>query len=82
MNFIQKKKVFSENKNLFKSYSTVFKLKELQLKTHHFHTNTPNQKPIRIHIKWEVQDGPKKRKFDTTAFSFLKISVQQPLKNS
>ena len=50
---------FLENENFFsKNWRTIFQLKALRLKTHHFHTKLPYQKPILRHIESWVQNGP------------------------
>ena len=48
---------FLKNENLFRTnWSTVFKLKVLGMKTQHFYTKLPCQKPMLRQIEWEVQD--------------------------
>ena len=67
---------FLKNKNLFsKNWSTVFKLKALISKTHHFYTKPPNQKPISRQIEWWLQNGPitKNRVLPVTASFFWKF---------
>ena len=42
-----------ENKKFFlKNWNTVFQLKTLILKMHHFHTKLPYQKPTLRQIEW------------------------------
>ena len=54
---------FLENENLFqRNWSIVFYLKAIILKTHHFHTKLPYQKPMFRQIKWWLQNGPIKKK--------------------
>ena len=43
-----------ENENLF----SIFQLKALRFKTHHFHTKLPYQNPTLRQIKWRLQNGP------------------------
>ena len=53
------KQIFSGKQKPFsKSWSTVFYLKALRLKMHHFHTKLPYQKPTIWQIEWRVQNGP------------------------
>ena len=53
---------FLENEKLFqRNWSTVFYLKAIILKTHHFHTKLPYQKPMLRQIKWWLQNGPIKK---------------------
>ena len=47
-----------KRKPLSKKWSTVFWLKALRLKTHHFHTKLPYQKAMLRQIEWWVQNGP------------------------
>ena len=50
---------FSAKRQPFwKNWSTVFYLKALRLKTHHFHTKLSYQKPKLRQIEWWVQNGP------------------------
>ena len=42
--------IFWKTKTFFKFWSTVFQLKELRLKTKHFHTKLLCQKPILRHV--------------------------------
>ena len=50
---------FLENENLSsKNCSTVFQLKPLRLKTHHFHSKLLCQKPMLRQIEWRQQNGP------------------------
>ena len=63
-------------KNFFKkNWSTVFQLKALRLKTHHFHTKLPYQKPMLRQIKQSLQSGPlkKNRVFPLTTLFFWKF---------
>ena len=43
---------FLENENLLQKTEVVFELKALRLKTHHFHTKLPYQKPMLRQIEW------------------------------
>ena len=47
---------FLENENHFQK--TGVPLKALKLKTYHFHTKLPCQKPMLRQIKWWLQNGP------------------------
>ena len=42
----------------FKNWRTAFYLNVLRLRTQHFHTKLPSQKPMFRQIEWEVQNGP------------------------
>ena len=53
---------FLENENLLQKTEVVFELKALRLKTHHFHTKLPYQRPMLRQIKWWLQNGPIKKK--------------------
>ena len=53
-NTLTLKQIFCFSKN----WSTVFWLKVLRLKTHHFHIKLPYQKPILRQIEWWLQNGP------------------------
>ena len=67
--FSGKRKPFSEN------WSTIFKLKAIRLKTHHFHTKLSYLKPmLRQIVRW-VQNGPitKKGVLPVTTLFFEKI---------
>ena len=46
---------FGKRKRSSKNWCTVFKLKALKLKTHHFHTKMPYQKPMLRQKEWWVQ---------------------------
>ena len=46
---------FSGKRKLFKKTGV---LKALRLKTHHFHTKLPYQKPMLRQIEWWLQNGP------------------------
>ena len=48
----------NEKEPLSKNWSTVFYLEALRLKTHHFHTKPPYQKPMLGQIEWWLQNGP------------------------
>ena len=50
--FSGKRKPFS------KSWGTVFQLKPLRLKTHHFHSKLLCQRPMLRQIEWRLQNGP------------------------
>ena len=50
--FSGKRKPFSKN------WRTDFLLKVLRLRTHHFHSELPCQKPMLRQIEWWVQNGP------------------------
>ena len=43
---------FLENENLLKNWSTIFELKEIRLKSRHFHTKLPYQMPMLRQIEW------------------------------
>ena len=66
---------FLENKNLEKNWSTVFRLKPLRLKIHHFHSKVLCQKPILRQIEWRLQNGPftKNGVLPVTSLFFWKI---------
>ena len=66
---------FLKNKNLFKSWSTVFLLKVLWLKTQHFHAKPLRQKTMLTQIEWGVQDGTitKKGMLPVTTLVFRKF---------
>ena len=65
-------------KRFSKKWSTVFWLKALRLKTHHFHTKLPYQKPMLRQIDWWVKNGPitKSGVLPVTILFFLKILFQ------
>ena len=52
------KKSFWKTKHFPKSWSIIFQLKVLSLKTQHFHTKLPYQKLMLRQIEWGVQNGP------------------------
>ena len=47
-----------ENKNPLKSWSIIFQLKPLRLKTHHFHSKLHCQKPTLRQLERRLQNGP------------------------
>ena len=47
-----------ENENPSKSWSIIFKLKPLRLKTHHFHSKLLCQKPTLRQLECRLQNGP------------------------
>ena len=49
---------FLEKTNLFKKLKYRFLVEVLRLKTHHFHTKLPDEKPMLRQIEWCVQNGP------------------------
>ena len=49
--FSEKRKPFSKN------WSSIYSLKVLILKTHHFYTKLPCQKPLLRQVEWGVQNG-------------------------
>ena len=84
MNFIQEKKQFSENKNILKKLEYSFLVERTAIKnlTFPYKSAKPkaNMKINRMRsTRWTYH---KKWSFITTAFSFLKISVQELFKNS
>ena len=75
--FSEKRKPFSKN------WITIFFLvKVLRLKTQHFHTKLPCQKPMLRQIEYGVQNG-RIAKLLTNFFIFLEnlVSVKEPLKS-
>ena len=77
--------IFWKTKTVFKNWSTVFQLKPLRLKTHHFHSKLLCQKPMLRQIEWRLQNGPitKSGALPVTTLFFEKfVSVLKPLKKS
>ena len=69
------KPIFWKTKTFSKNWSTIFSLKLLRLKTHHFHTKLSCQKPMLRQIEWGVQNGPttKNGVLPVTALFFWKF---------
>ena len=68
-NTLTLKKIFWKTKIFFKKLEYRFLV--LWLKTHHFHTKLPHQKPMIRQIEWWLQNGPIKKNGDlpvTTLF--------------
>ena len=67
---------FQENQNVFQKTgienTKIFLLKALKLKTHHFYTKLPYQKPRLRQIEWWVRNGPI-TKNASKYFIFLKV---------
>ena len=72
LEFSGKQKPFSKN------WSTIFQLKVLRLKTHHFHTKQPYRKSMLRLTEQGLQNGPiiKKRNFASNYFIFVKRLFQ------
>ena len=72
------KQIFQKTETFFKKLEFVFQLKALRLKTHHFHTKLPYQKPILRQIKWWLKKWThhKEGSFASNYFNFLKILFQ------
>ena len=47
-----------KTQTFFKNLKYRFLVEVLRLKTHHFHTNLPDQKPMLRQMEWCVQNGP------------------------
>ena len=52
------KQKFWKTKTFFKKLEYRFLTENTSLKTHHFHTNLPYQKPMLRQTEWWVQNGP------------------------
>ena len=52
---------FLENKTFFEKLEYRFLVESTKLKTHHFHTKLPHQKPMLRQIEWWLQNGPVKK---------------------
>ena len=74
-NTLTLKQIFWKTKTFLKKWSTVFKLQALRLKTHHFHTKSPYQKPMLRQTEWWVQNEPitKNRVLPETTLFFWKF---------
>ena len=76
-NTLTLKQIFWKTKTFFKKLEYWF-LKALRLKTYHFHTKLPYQKPMLRQIKWVSTKWihHKERSFTSNYFIFLKILFQ------
>ena len=70
-NTLTLKQISGKRKAFPKNWSTVFKLKPLRLKTHHFHTKMLCQKPMLRQTEWRLQNEP------TTKNGVLPVTTSQ-----
>ena len=70
-NTLTLKQIFWKTKIFFKKLEYRFELKTLRLKTHHFHTKLPHQKPMIRQIEWWLQNGPIKKNGDLPVTSLF-----------
>ena len=76
-NTLTLKQIFWKTKTFFKKLEYCF-LKTLRLKTYHFHTKLPYQKPMLRQIKWVSTKWTHHKEWSFTGnyFIFLKILFQ------
>ena len=80
-NTLTLKQIFQKTKTFLKNWSNVFQQKVLRLKTHHFHTKLPYEKPVlrqiarMVSTKWTYHEE-RRLLFAINYFILLKILFQ------